>query len=335
MPVPDLPTRILMDLAEGYCNLRCPKCYVYGSAEGRAAIRPRRGFMSLEDARAILDEVMSARPLVQPGMWIEPLMAKNFDEHIAAMKQRGLPVALNTDGLLLREETAHRLVELGVDCVFVSIDATTVETLKKVRATDKLDQIHEAVHLLLRTRADAPKPRIGVSFVVEDANEHERDSFVAHWVRHVDVVRINEVYRPDGSVRGSAVPPVRTPCKSLYETMPIHHNGDVSLCCLDAFGRHKMGNVLKEGVRGVWHGEAFRRMRHLHETGRYDQIPFCRTCDVWAVYDYQEEVREGLLIRRSPIMTYYNRIDRLGPWLGHARGGHASPAADVVIADPR
>jgi MoaA/NifB/PqqE/SkfB family radical SAM enzyme len=313
LPVPDLPPRILMDIQGGYCNLKCPKCFVHGPDDDER-LKSVRGRMSLEDARKVLDEVMHVKPLFQPNLWTEPLMAKHFREHIGQMKERGIPVVLNTNGLLLTDDMAQFFVDIRLDAVFVSIDATTAETLMASRGTDKLAKIEEAVHRMLRVRGRSPLPRVGVSFTAEECNRHEVEAFVAHWIRHVDVVRVGEIYQEHlGTISGQPLGE-RVPCASLYNTLPIQFNGNAVICCLDGWGATNMGNVLADGVKAVWHGRAFQEARYFHETGQYDKVPFCRDCDVWASYKYEEVVRDGLLIRRSPLMTYYNRLDRQDNW---------------------
>ena len=46
-------------------------------------------------------------------------------------------------------------------------------------------------------------------------------------------------------------------------------------------------------------------------------------------YEYEEEVRDGLLIRRSPEYVYYNTINRIGNWKGSLLGGHKPPPAEL------
>ena len=96
----------------------------------------------------------------------------------------------------------------------------------------------------------------------------------------------------------------------------MHNDGAVTICCLDGFKTTNVGNVFDEGVKAVWNGEEFAKVRYYHETGQWDKVPFCTNCNGWAQYEYEEEVRDGLLIRRSPEFTYYNRIERLKNWKG-------------------
>ena len=79
----------------------------------------------------------------------------------------------------------------------------------------------------------------------------------------------------------------------------------------------------------MWHGEEFAKARYYHETAQWDKVPFCKPCNGWAQYEYEEEVRDGLLIRKSPEYTYYNAINRLSAWKGSLLGGHKPPPAEL------
>lgn len=326
-PVSELPNRILLDLAT-HCNLRCPMCPVWGS-DDTESIDSVRGVMDLEASRRLLDEVMAVRPLVQPSMYGEPLLAPKIREQLAEMKRRGLAVALNTNGLALTETMAQFFVETHIDAVMVSVDAVTPETLKKIRGIANLERIEAAVFRLLKARGENDLPRIGVSFTIQDDNRHELEAFVARWVGVVDVVRTGLVFE-NGTFPDMATPPERLPCPALYVTLPVHNDGTATVCCLDGFKLTNMGNVLKDGAAAVWQGEEFAKTRYYHETGQWDKVPFCKSCNGWAQYDFAEEICEGTLIRRSPEYTYYNKIARLKNWQGRVLGGHKAPPAKLV-----
>lgn len=320
LEVPELPPRVLLDLVTD-CNLKCPMCVVHGDVTDPRLKDYLKKSMPLENAAKILDEIMAAKPLVMPGMWSEPTMNREFMDHIRQMKERGLTVAMNTNGLKITPEMAQFLVDIKFDSVFFSVDAMTPETLQKVRGITRMDLLHQAVERLLIARGDNPLPRIGASMTLQPANRHERDAFVEFWTKKVDAVRIGEVWE-EGKFSGVKVEGPRQPCAALYSTMAINANGNVSICCLDSFNGTNMGNVFKDGVKVVWHGPRLTAIRKLHETGQWDIIPLCKNCDRWASYQYKEEVRDGLLIRRCPEYTYYNRIDRMDNWKGKLRGTH-------------
>ena len=327
MPLPELPPRVLLDLATK-CNLRCPMCPVWGSDDNNA-IDSVKGVMDLEASRKLLDELMSVKPLIQPNMYGEPLLAPNLRERIADMKARGMQIAMNTNGLTLTDDLARYFVEQEVDSVMFSIDAVSRETLKKIRGSHNLAKIESAVFRMLRARGDADKPRVGVSYTIQDGNRHEVDAFVERWAGTVDVVRMGIIFE-NGTFPDMDTPPARKPCPALYVTLPVHNDGTVSICCLDGFKQASMGNVFKDGVEAVWHGEEFAKARYYHETAQWDKVPFCTNCNGWALFDYEEEVRDGLLIRRSPQYTWYNKIARLNNWQDKLLAGHPAPAPELV-----
>jgi MoaA/NifB/PqqE/SkfB family radical SAM enzyme len=333
LPVPEFPERLLVDFATR-CNLRCPMCPVWGSEDERA-IDEVKGVMDLAAARRMLDEVMAGRPMVAPSVYGEPLLIPDLKQIFTEIKQRGMPIAANTNGLTLTDDLAKFFVDLQVDSVMFSLDSVTKETLLKVRGIDKLEKIESNVFRLMRVRGGAEYPRVGVSFTIQDENRHELDAFVKRWVGVVDVVRTCPVFdTQEGTFTQIDAPVDRRPCPAIYKSMPVHNDGTVRLCCLDGFRATAMGNLFEEGVKAVWHGEAFAKARYYHETGQWDKVPFCKPCNGWVQYDYEEEVRDGILIRHSPQFTYYNKIDRLKNWKGSLLGGHKPPPAHVLASSP-
>lgn len=331
LPVSELPERLLIDFATK-CNLQCPMCPVWGTPED-PRVEEVEGIMDLEAARKLLDEVMSAKPMVAPSIYGEPLLIPNIEETFSELKKRGLPIVVNTNGLTLSERLANFFVGLPVESVMFSIDAVTKGTLMKVRTTDKLERIESAVFRLMKARGEREFPRIGVSFTVQEENQHELDEFIGRWVGVVDVVRTCPMFdSKEGTFIDVHAPIERKPCPAIYKTMPVHNDGTVRLCCLDGFRATNMGNVFTEGVKAVWHGEELAKARYYHETSQWDKVPFCQPCNGWAQYEYEEEVRDGLLIRRSPQFTYYNKLDRLRNWRGTLLGGHKPPPLELAGA---
>jgi MoaA/NifB/PqqE/SkfB family radical SAM enzyme len=317
--VPELPPRLLIDYATK-CNLRCPMCSVWGS-DNDEKINEVKGTLNYDASIKILDEVKSIKPLIQPNMYGEPLLAPRFKDHIVNMKSRGISVAINTNGLTLTESLANFLVEVKLDSVMFSIDAATNETLYKIRGVRKLEKIESAVLRMLNIRGKNNLPRIGVSFTLQDDNRNELENFLNKWVGVVDVVRVGLVFI-DGEYPDMVVNEPRKPCPALYNTLPIHNDGTASICCLDGFKETNVGNVIEKGVKNIWLGEIFSKVRYYHETNQYDKVPFCKSCNGWSQYDMSEESKDGLLIRKSPQFTYYNKIDRIDSWTPNLLGGH-------------
>src|SRR5260370_14423518 len=152
-------------------------CPVWG-LEDENTIDGVKGMEDLAAARQMLDEFTNGQPMVAASIYGEPLLIPNLREVITDLKQRGIAIAMNTNGLTLSEDTAKFFCEIGVDSVMFSLDSTTPETLMKVRGVDKLAKIEAAVFRLLRIRCDRELPRVGVSITIQRPNRHEADEFV-------------------------------------------------------------------------------------------------------------------------------------------------------------
>jgi hypothetical protein len=62
-------------------------------------------------------------------------------------------------------------------------------------------------------------------------------------------------------------------------------------------------------------------------------VPFCKNCNGWAQFEFEEEITDELMIRRSPQFVYYNRLRRLNNWQGRLLGGHPELNRETV-AEP-
>ena len=312
----DPPKKINFGLQENTCNMSCPKCLVHSESYPRGLeLRKRLGIMNLDNILRVFDEISDFHPLVSPSYWGEPLLnRKLFKAFSAEAHKRSIPIMINTNGLLIDDKMAEFLVE-HLAIISISIDAHTAEVLEKTRASNELERISDAVHRLLEHRGDSLTPRIVVSFSEEEANSHEKEQFINHWINFVDAIRINEIYDSSRRLEKADYEIARQPCREIYDSMNVDFDGTVRMCCVDGYRETDLGNVFEDGVLAVWNGSAFQKLRMGHE-GKADTIdPFCDSCDQWAGFNIISEVEEnGLLLRRTAHSTYINRLDRLSNW---------------------
>ncbi len=55
--------------------------------------------------------------------------------------------------------------------------------------------------------------------------------------------------------------------------------GEVIPCCYDFDGRMVLGNIYKESIESIWHGELSCRLRDAHARRDFSDWPICRSCD--------------------------------------------------------
>ena len=310
------------------CNLACPHCR-HHSAEKRKPENYSPYYqtpihMTEERIAAIFEEVAPWHPSVTLNVANEPLIAKTFPFAVRKVKECGLVGTFNTNGLTMNQEVCQLLVDVQYDSVNVSIDAMTPETLKKARGITRLSTLIGNVEMLIKTRGNKPLPRVGVTFVETDYNYHEIPAFLEFWKQRADVIRVTGYIKdltPDVSVipgHTRADLPPRVPCKQIFRDIVIRANGDVTPCVITAEQPNiVVGNIFKEGgVAAVWNGKRMQELRDLHNSGRWDEISFCKPCDYWVeTFEMKAEERDGFLIRTpSPYTKFYNVIDKMKNW---------------------
>ena len=303
------PNKILLGLQEGDCNLSCPKCYTHGD-NAPSTLERSKEVMPLEEFTKLCQEMQPFRPRVTPQTWDEPLLTPNLFRYLKIMKDHDLVITMDTNGVLLNHNNRKALIDLEVDSIFISIDATTAATYKQVRGKDTYDLVCKNVHSLIEERGDRKLPRIGVSFVIEDENQAQEDEFVQYWKSIVDVIRVNKVFSSGRKVVG-VDEKERTSCWSLYDSMMIHPSGKVSLCCVDTHGEVEIGNAFKTGIEQLWTKGAFSEIRQHHENKEFSKISICENCNLWSNDLPVKEVDNEYIKVKTSTHYYVNSVARL------------------------
>lgn len=305
------PKKILLGLQEGNCNLSCPKCYTHGSNRISVNARPQ-GIMPFNQFIKVLDDCVPFQPRIAPQTWDEPLLNPDILKYLSEIKKRSLVTTMDTNGILLNDKIATALIDLSVDSVFISLDASTEGTYAKVRGNRRFfSTVQNAVFRLVKMRGDKMFPRIGVSFVIEDENEHELQSFINSWSPIVDVVRVNKKFEAGRKIKADISSIARTPCWSLYDSLMVHYDGSAALCCVDNHYENSLGNVFTNSVSSVWNGSYFQKARQDHENGDFSKLKICQTCDLWTNQKSNVTETPTLLISETLTHAYYNKKSRL------------------------
>jgi radical SAM protein with 4Fe4S-binding SPASM domain len=147
------------------CNLKCIHCTF--PHEPSAPID-----MEMSTFERIAPEVLPhARSVIIYGG--EPLIHRNFFSVQDGIQQYGIPfVGFITNGTLLNEHAADKLISAGIYRVIVSLDGATRVTYESVRTRAQFDEVLENIRTLHRQKAlhHSATPRLGINFVVMRRN---------------------------------------------------------------------------------------------------------------------------------------------------------------------
>ena len=158
-------------LVSSRCNLKCEMCNVWPLAEKDPSIAQRE--LEITDYENLLDELssMGTRSLCVSGG--EPLLKKDVFSIIKKAKEKNFSVELITNGTLITNEIARKLLASDVDLVTVSIDSPIEEMHDQIRGAKGLwKRSTRGVRTLydLRKRSKSQKPRLAIDYVFSKKN---------------------------------------------------------------------------------------------------------------------------------------------------------------------
>jgi MoaA/NifB/PqqE/SkfB family radical SAM enzyme len=157
------------------CNLSCSTCM-------RNVWEVEYGRMAEETFDRLLWGLgeFQEKPELFFGGYGEPLSHPRIFDLIECAKKRGHRVSLITNGILLTESSSQRLIDIGLDMLWVSLDGASAECYADVRLGDLLPLVIENLtHLRTKKYQKfgnsnwSGTPKLGVAFVAMQRNIHD------------------------------------------------------------------------------------------------------------------------------------------------------------------
>ncbi|MFC1803323.1 radical SAM protein, partial [Thermoproteota archaeon] len=103
------------------CDLKCAHCYM--DAQERAS----RVELSTEEGKMLIDQIAEVSKPVLVLSGGEPLLRKDIFELAKYGTEKGLRMAMGTNGVGITDEAARKLLDSGISKVAISIDSSTPE----------------------------------------------------------------------------------------------------------------------------------------------------------------------------------------------------------------
>jgi len=168
------------------CNLTCAFCRYRGGAGDEGGSMPAsRGAVHLDRDLALrtleeLPELGTQRVSFQGDG--EPLLYPHLFEVLGEARRLGLVCELITNGVMITDDVASRLVELEIDEVCVSITSATQESYTALHGGNggrHWPGVREGVRRLVRRRGGASRPKVLLVYVLARPNWREVPEMIA------------------------------------------------------------------------------------------------------------------------------------------------------------
>lgn len=171
-PVLTLPRSIYIE-PTSRCNELCQQC------PRTLLSREEDRDLTFDEFRRIVDQFPKLERVVLHGLG-EPLLNKELPGMIRYLKDRGVYVLFNSNGILLNEKRGRALIESGLDEYRLSMDGSSREMYAHVRGVDAFDKIWRNVKafIALQRSLDASKPAVSLWFTAMRENLPELPGLV-------------------------------------------------------------------------------------------------------------------------------------------------------------
>jgi radical SAM protein with 4Fe4S-binding SPASM domain len=275
--VPALPVEYIVETT-AKCNLYCPMC-------------PRETHpQPKEDMNeAVFDALVNGAASTGEHMMLiglgEPLLDPKIFDRIAYCERHGISTLLSTNGVLLDETTAEKLLATPLAHITLSFDGATKESFEMYRKGAKFERVRDNFVRFARLKQQKnSKLQIVVQMVRMPNNAQEVDDFKRFWsaIPGVDQVRIKEdetnVLQPEAARTGAE----SRACHYLWRgPVYVKHDGRVFPCCQSyMLDGEPIGRLPHQTLHQINNSDEMRRLRRLHAQGRAGEIDMCARCCV-------------------------------------------------------
>jgi radical SAM protein with 4Fe4S-binding SPASM domain len=287
------------------CNLYCPMC------PRETHKQPKEDMTGEIFERLVRESGRSAEHMMLIGLG-EPLMDRKIFDRIEYCERHNISTLLSTNGTLLDEKLADRILSGPLEHITLSFDGSTKESFEFYRKGANFEKVRDNFVRFARMKHERrSKLQVVVQMVRMERNAGEVDGFVRFWsgVPGIDQIRIKEdetnLMQPES---GHAAEDWKHPCHYLWRgPMYVKHNGDVYPCCQSYMLDGKpVGNIGEQPLPDIWNSTAMQRMRELHASGRAGEIDICSRCCT--------TIPHPLLVTGS-LLLHGKTVRSLLPWI--------------------
>jgi radical SAM protein with 4Fe4S-binding SPASM domain len=298
------------------CNFRCTPC-VHGSENTRNDLKPLR-HMEMSLYKKLISELQKWEgprlKLLRLAMLGEPFVNPEFCEMVRIAKEANVAERVDTfsNGSLLTDEIAAKLIEYGLDVIRFSIYAADNRRHQDVtKTTCSVENIRDNIKRLQEMR-DAQGEKTPYIFVkMFDTYSTENDRFFDLYRGIADEIGLEKVHNATRYSGNDLVKMYyhdcdkekqanqeyvhglnkdRIACPRPFMAMVINNIGDCLMCTHDPAKGTKIGTACDSTLRELWNGENMFQFRKMLLENRKHENRICANCDWFKLFPEEDNV---------------------------------------------
>jgi radical SAM protein with 4Fe4S-binding SPASM domain len=275
-----MPVRLWIESSFA-CNLQCIMC------PNKEIAQSDKGVMSFDLFKKIIDEAKVFVNDVYLHHRGEPLINNDLFRMISYAKMHGLAVRFHTNGCLLSEDKAIKLIDAGPDMVSFSFDGFQKDIYEEVRQGAKFDRtVANIVRFCeLKKQKKSSKPYVVIEKIdfLRYADRYQaaiskklEDEFTMAGVDEIIVKKEYEWVTPETEINITEFS--YNVCTFPWYAMVICWDGTVTPCPQDYKAGIRLGNVTEKSIRQIWNDEPYQELRY-NLSNDINSLSLCKKCD--------------------------------------------------------
>jgi len=268
-----------------HCPMNCVMC-------PRQFMKRKLGFMDFNLYKKIIDQVKVYDTHIQLHHFGDPLMHPQIDKFIKYAHDRGIKINCSVNPILLTREMSARLVDSGLDRIYISLDSVDDESYKKIRGTRaNYDRAVSNIRYFadLKVRRRKKNPHITIGLIYMKSTKGNVDDFRKFWrIPGIDDVCIKPftgfglkslLPYADASSLKRIEHKCTYPCFLPWRSMTVLWDGRVVPCCYDYDGKYVIGDLKKELLKDVWNSGRMVLLRRQNNLNDFTGNDLCGPCN--------------------------------------------------------
>ncbi|MBF0312076.1 MAG: radical SAM protein [Oligoflexia bacterium] len=269
------------------CNLKCITCIHSDKHTGYKKKHLQKSVMPIDLLDSILAQAKShSLPAISMHSNDEPLLLKDIDVRIKKCREADImEIFLTTNGTLMNESVAEKIIQAGVSHVLFSIDAAEASTYEKIRGESFFDKVLLNIKNFNKIRNalnGGLYPIIRASFVVSRYNQTQINDFISKFSSFVDFIEFQSFQKfhteTDDFIPLGAKQVQDFSCSEVFKKLIIRANGDILPCCTWYGYDLVLGNVYRDKLEDIFNNNAQLNLIRENSLSKNYSLQSCQQC---------------------------------------------------------
>jgi len=238
------------------CDFRCIYCGQFNNDAKKSAENNIPELMSLENFTVLAEQIKEFKKHVKQISFIsqgETILNKSLPDMIKIVKENNLAkkTKVLTNAYSLTNEYSDRLIDAGLDQLFISLQGLSSEKYKEICGINiNYDKFFNQIKYFYKNRGNC---KVYIKIIDISLDDNEEDLFNSMYGEYCDYIFIEKCqgkYSKNKDIINKFGFELKNMeiCPTPFYKMWIKHNGDVMPCCSGSV----VQNIYKKNIKRIW-----------------------------------------------------------------------------------